>query len=638
VIKIGKSIVDSAGKFAYAILFCILTLISVLSFAEVKVQATVPENEIGVGDTVVVTVSVSSDASFDASEPTPPPVDGFNLVNSWNSSSTSSRLMQTPSGMQFQTVRKQDFNFMFSPAHVGNFQIPAFQVSVDGKNYSTKPIKMHVAGQGSGAGTQQQVPGMPDLDDIDQADQMFQQLLQRGRNTAPPPANKMDAHNPNESFFVQAEVDKTTAYEGEQITASWYIYTRGNMLSLDRLKFPDLKGFWKEIIEEVPALNFTQEVVNGVPYRRALLATHALFPIKSGTAVIDEYKIKASMQSLQGPFGFGPAYTYTRSSERIPITVKPLPTEGKPKDFTGAVGQFEMKSSIDGQSFPANQPFSLKVRFDGSGNAKSIELPPLSLPPGLEVYDTKNESKFFKNGRSYKEFEVLIIPRQEGAMTIPALSASMFDPKTGKYYTRTSPAISVKITAAVNGTGPVGTRLQSPAATPELNKNELPPVLMTWDAGQHSSKAWTLYAQILLWLIVILALIWKAKKEFSIERVRNIRAEFNKRLKHVHQVFEQGDWRKVGTEVSNLIYFVLGETSGQGGANQEASKLLDLSPPSVRRELGKDLQKHIDFFQVVGFAPEEAVGKYREISELKKEFQQTVKTLEKALDLAKRTE
>jgi hypothetical protein len=589
----------------------------------------------GVGDTVVVTVSVSSDASFDSTEPAAPHMENFNLMNSWSSSSTSSRLMQTPSGMQFQTVRRQDYNYMFSPTQAGNFQIPAFQVTVDGKTYQTKPILMHVGAHGSGAAKQQQVPGMPDMDDIDEADQMFQQLLQR-RNVTPPAANKLNNHNPNESFFIQAEVDKTTVYEGEQITASWYIYTRGNMLSLDRLKFPDLKGFWKEIIEEVPALNFTQEVVNGVPYRRALLATHALFPIKAGVAVIDEYKIKASMQALQGPFGFGPAYTYTRSSERIPITVKPLPVEGRPKDFTGAVGQFEMKSSIEGQSFPANQPFSLKVRFDGAGNAKTIELPPFTLPPGLETYDTKNESKFFKNGRSYKEFEVLIIPRQEGEMTIPALSASMFDPKSQKYYSRTTPAITIRITPAVSGVNNNSSRLQAPAAAVDLNR--LPDILVSADAGQKDSGPWKLYAQIVLWLGVFLALAVKAKKEFSGERVRNIRLEFNKRLKNVHQVLDQGDWRKVGTEVSNLIYFVLGEISGQGGANQEMSKLLDLSPPSVRRELGKDLQKSIDFFQIIGFAPEEAVGKYRETSELKKELLLTVKTLEKALDLAKRTE
>jgi len=47
---------------------------------------------------------------------------------------------------------------------------------------------------------------------------------------------------------VYLDLDKTEVYEGEQVTANWSIYTRGSLESLDRVKFPDLKGFWKEII------------------------------------------------------------------------------------------------------------------------------------------------------------------------------------------------------------------------------------------------------------------------------------------------------------------------------------------------------------------------------------------------------
>jgi len=71
--------------------------------------------------------------------------------------------------------------------------------------------------------------------------------------------------NMNEAFFLWLETDKKSAYEGEQVTANWYLYTRGQIESLDRAKFPDLKGFWKEIIEEVPALQFEEVLVNNVP-------------------------------------------------------------------------------------------------------------------------------------------------------------------------------------------------------------------------------------------------------------------------------------------------------------------------------------------------------------------------------------
>jgi hypothetical protein len=46
----------------------------------------------------------------------------------------------------------------------------------------------------------------------------------------------------------------------------------------------------------------------------------------------------------------------------------------------------------------------------------SLTCLPLSLPSTLEVYDTKNEAKFFKEGTSFKEFELILIPRQPGSL------------------------------------------------------------------------------------------------------------------------------------------------------------------------------------------------------------------------------
>ncbi len=91
-------------------------------------------------------------------------------------------------------------------------------------------------------------------------------------------------------------------------------------------------------------------------------------PIKPGTAMIDEYKIKSRVRlPSQGLGGFyGRPYEYTKSSAAVPIKVKPLPTEGRPSDFTGAVGQFEVHATVENTTAPVNQPVSLKVRFEGA--------------------------------------------------------------------------------------------------------------------------------------------------------------------------------------------------------------------------------------------------------------------------------
>lgn len=625
-IKIGNSI----------LLFLFCSFIFLKAQADVSVVSTVDRTEMGVGDTFTVTISVTSTESVDVGEPRIPNLDEFELVNSWNSSSTSTKLIQGPGGMQFESVRRYDFSYMLTPLKAGNISIPAFEVVVDGKVHYTKPILLSVSEEGSGAAQAPQ--GFPGGTMLDEADEIFNQLLQRRGVPKNPPAHRNLPKNHKEAFFVQVEIDKLEVYEGEQITVSWYIYTRGNILTLDRLKFPDLKGFWKEIIEEVPALNFTQEVVNGVPYRKALLASHALFPIKAGTAVVDEYKIKAQVQlptNPYGAFGFGPAYSYSRSSDRVPIKVKPLPVEGRPSDFAGAVGQFEIKAAIEGKEFKVNQPLTMRIRFEGSGNAKLIELPNLNLPAGVEMFDSKFDSKFFKNGRSYKEFEVLLIPRQEGMLKIPPMSFSMFDPKTNKYIQKSTSGFELNIEPG-DGHSPLLADQPLTGSAVSQVQNTLPPVITSYNS-QSSSAVPMLGGGLwmLLYAIVIGGLGLRARWVLAEKaKKRDLRKELNKRIGLAFNFASKNDYRAVGTTMTNSFYIILGEIAGLGGAANEIYKILDMSPPSIRRELGEKIMKLSEKFQILSFAPEEVLGDLKNPQNLKSAISESEKLLLKAIELS----
>lgn len=609
--------------------------------AATTVQSGADRTEVGAGETFNVTVSVVSTEDVNIQEPRIPELDGFELLNNFQATAVSQKLVQTSSGMKFETQRRKEFTYTFTPTRPGNLSISSFEVIVDGKVYRTKPILIKVGQGGGGAspgrGRPQVPPGFDDpFEAMDQAEEeIFNQLLrQRQRmlqqlpggggipdTSMPDAAFRSLPNNPNEAFFISVEVDKTQVYEGEQVTVNWYIYTRGQMETLDRLKFPNLKGFWKEIIEEVPSIQFTEEVVNGIPWKKALLASHALFPIKPGTATIDDYRIKSRVRLPTQGFGglFGKAYEFTKSSARVPIKVLPLPVEGRPSDFTGAVGQFEVHSSVEGQSFPVNQPFSLRVRFEGAGNAKLIDLPAMDLPAGLEQYDTKSESKFFKNGRSYKEFEVLLIPRQEGDITLPELSVSMFDPLKKEYYTKKTPAISLKIVNNPNAPVGASSRLGDAGKPSKAEeKAKLPDPILSWSPATESNLA----AQPALWFVLYgaagMALLWKAQRELGWRRRRKTLKEIvQKRYKKVDSAVHQGDYRKVGAEMTNIFYLVLGELAGAGGASLEVNRLMEMIPPSLRRDYGDDIKKEFEVFQTLSFAPEEMLGALKNSAELK---------------------
>ena len=618
------------GKIVFLVFFLYLAP----AFGVVKVQSFADRREMGLGDTIDVAVQVSSSDSVEVAEPQLPDLPDFEIMNSWTSSSTSSKLVQGAHGMEFQSQKQMEFHYMLAPKKQGNLPIPAFEVTIDGKVMKTAPFLIRVSGPGSGANQVPKIHTAQGDEDLDEAEKVFDQLLnQRGRQA---PKAQVVPKNPNESFFIHVDLDKTEVYEGEQITASWYIFSRGNILALDRLKFPDLRGFWKEIIEEVPALNFTQEVLNGVAYRKALLASHALFPIKPGTSVVDEYKVKATIQlpsSPFGAFGFGQPYSYTRSSDRISIKVKPLPSEGKPQDFSGAVGQFDVQASVEQKEVPVNQPFSLKLRFEGEGNAKLIELPPLAMPTGLESYDTKSDSKFFKNGRSYKEFEILLIPRTPGEVTIPGISVSLFDPKTSKYYTKKTNPLTVKVTGSQE---PIAKNDSSkgegkPAQAPAVPE-DLPAILTTYEGPARLAKVpWMIFAGASVLAFATLGL--KGRRELGRrEKKATIKELLAGRMKKVNKSLKANEWREASAQMTNMIYSVLGAISGEGGASQELKILLEKSPPSLRRELGAELEKTLDLFQFLSFAPEEAIGDKKQGPALQAEISKAEKLLSRAID------
>ncbi len=631
------------GSFIFALCFLFLNFAQ----AQVVLKATLEQDEVEVGQVFEVVVSAISKENIDVAEPRLPNLDGFELKGQSTSSKSSYNMVPTAKGMDWQTQIQHDYKYAFVATKTGQLSIGSFEVVIDGKMQTTQPILVKVVPEGKGQRNQGQRRGgnlgggiqMPSgFDDPfeelqKQEEELFNQILQRRRGALrqqPEPQYKTLPTNPNEAFFVQVEVDKTEVFEGEQITANWYIYTRGNLESLDRAKFPDLRGFWKEIIEEVPTIQFYEEVVNGIPYKKALLASHALFPIKAGNLTIDEFKIKSKVRfSRSGSvFGLGPVYEFTKSSKAVKVKVNPLPVDGRPSSFSGAVGQFQVTSRAEKNQVPVNQPFSIRVRFEGSGNAKGIELPGIPWPQGLEIYDTKSESKFFKNGLSYKEFEILIIPRQEGDIVIPAIEVSMFDPAQKKYLTQKTLPLQIKVISNPNAQAGVSERVSGGSGKAQASKPQRPSILPTYESESMASAVQNPQLATLFYFFYLIILALQARKEFGWGmRKRDLNLMLKKKFKQLEAALKTNDHRKIGIGMTNIFYTTLGEISEQGGGSQEIEKLLEKCPPSLRNEHGSNLLKKFEFFQTLGFAPEEFLKNFINNQNIKDETLSTQKLL-----------
>ena len=611
------------GKFF--LLFVLLSAINVFAAPQVSVE--VNPQQFGVGEQIQISLVIQTDGDLEVVDPEFPQTEGLQLVQAINSGRSSSTRMNFVNGKsEFSKTVSQQYDFIVKVTKAGLISLPSFKLTVNGQGLQTAPQKLNAFKSAQNRPAQrrgQQRPGGSLPDPFDDEEDMFSQLMKQrqkmleeafkgrggGGSVFPPqfgggmdpvPSRKLDV-NEKEAFMVYLDTDKKEVYEGEQITANWYIYTRGNLESVDRAKFPDLKGFWKEIIEEVPALQFTEEDVNGVRMRKGLLASHALFPIKPGVAVIDEFKIKAKVR-LPTQFGWGNLAEYTKSSKRTTINVLPLPTEGKPQSFSGAVGQFQIQTQIDGLQFPTNQPFSLKIRFEGSGNAKLIELPPIQWPEGLEVYDTKSESKFFKEGQSFKEFEVLLVPKKVGDVKLPAIVFSYFDPQAKKYVTKSTEEMNLKIIQGT-ATPQVSTGLNAVDSSKNQTTENL--TIMNWP----SSISFLSLRTEAIWLVLVGSLMsLGAQFIIQIRKINHrplLRKRAEEKLKLIRTALNENKVRLVGSESVNLIYLLLSEMSQNKNSAQEWTALIQNVSQNYRERFESSLHQLFEYFQTVGFAPEE---------------------------------
>lgn len=641
--KTGKLLVCLMMMFAAAVAFG----------ANVKVNAVVDRDQMGIGDSFTLNISVQSDEDFELTEPLLPKIPGLEVINAVPGGRQSSSSMTIINGKtQFVQRTSQDFNFVLSPQKEGTFVIPAIDINIKGQSYRTNPVKVEVQEEfrnsrakpkggprfppGYG-GQQGEDDGGNSLGTIQDTEDLFEQMLQQqqrlfgngGRNLpgfgpgGQPqqaiPSRKLNIDT-NDAFFVYLDLDKTEVYEGEQITANWYIYTRSNVESLDRVKFPDLRGFWKEIIEEVPALHFTEEIVNGMRYRKALLASHGLFPIKAGVSVIDEFKIKAKVR-MPTQFGWGQAREYTKTSRRAEIKVLPLPQEGRGQNFSGAVGNYRISVKTEGATFPAHQPFSVKVRYEGVGNAKLIDLPSIAWPDGLEVYDTKSESKFFREGHSFKEFEILVIARKEGALKIPPFELTYFDPRQKKYATEATPELVLQITAGDKNQPSVGSTAvdsKKPAVAPEFR----PQAILEFPRAGFSMADYRLPVYLFVLLIGFVGLFTHFFIEF-----RNLKfkpaflTEIKNKLGLIDKYSAENEYRKIGSEATNVIYILVANLAGQKKADQEIHLLINEIPSKDQQLYLQRITQLFDYFQLLGFSPEEIMQSVLKKKPLKEQIE-----------------
>ena len=344
----------------------------------------------------------------------PPSFKGFNVVGGPNQSISNSWINGKRS-------YSKTYSYFLAPKSQGTFSINQATIEIDDQIYKTTPLKIIITEAVS----------------------------------KPKDGNSAD-YVASENVHLIAEVSKSNPFLNEAITIVYKLYV-SNDVSITRswqeLDTPKFQDFWSQYIEEKGEQQIYETTYEGKPYRYVILKKAVLYPQKTGELTIEPLTLDVPID-VQGNtrdiFGRRRMTRINRTisaGKRI-INVKPLPTEGRPDDFSGAVGNFNFSVSVNKTMLDANEALELKIRTKGIGNLKLFNLPSLTLPSSLEVYEPVRDNKVAINIKGMNGFisdTYTIIPQYKGSYPIRPISFSYFDVTSAKYKTIISDEIVVKV-------------------------------------------------------------------------------------------------------------------------------------------------------------------------------------------------
>ncbi|MGB4426545.1 MAG: BatD family protein, partial [Limnochordia bacterium] len=128
--------------------------------------------------------------------------------------------------------------------------------------------------------------------------------------------------------------------------------------------------------------------------------------------------------------------------------VKPLPAEGKPKDFSGIVGTLQLEGSYTKEEVEIGDSLSLLVTASGNANLDVLKKVFPGSAPGFAVYETqKSTTESVRDGQYYaqKDFEVIMVPQRPGTVEVAPIAISYFNPVTEQYERAEIPEAVIEI-------------------------------------------------------------------------------------------------------------------------------------------------------------------------------------------------
>jgi hypothetical protein len=527
-----------------------------------------------------------------------PNIQGFNLISGPNTSTSSSvRFVNGSTTMSITYT----YTYLMQANKEGSFDIPAATVVVNGKQISSEQINVKVVKNTNSQGNQAAGAGS------------------QSRGNSPDGAGGGNSND----VYIKAFASNSNPLQGEGIVVTYKIYFKVNISQPYISKLPSFSGFWSpNLTKENDKLQQTTQMIDGVQYTVADIRKIALFPLKSGRLVIDPLEltclvqVKKQTKTKTGDpffddffndsfFNSGVANVEkTLKSNPVAINVQPLPEEGKPVDFSGAVGRFTFHSEIDKNRLKTNEAVTLKCTVSGKGNIQLIDKMNVNFPPDFESYDPKITSNIQTTAAEIsgnQVFEYLLIPRKPGKFSIKPITFSYFDLDKKRYVSLSSPEFSLDVE---KGSGESGSAVSYSGANKEEIKYIGSDIRHIKDGSINLTRIGSrFFLSLSFWLLVVVPLslfllfliLWRkmAARRSDTVLMKNLKATkiARKRLRKAEAFQKSGQQENFYVAISQALWGYL--------SDKFSIPMADLSIDSVHEALKKKNVSEVNISQFI---------------------------------------
>lgn len=277
----------------------------------------------------------------------------------------------------------------------GRYEIGPIQVEVDGTVYDAGMAKIEVLAPGAKPAT----PTQPSLDQI----------------------------------RLTAEVPRTEVYLHERVPLT--VTLRIGNVRVDDLRYPEITADGFAVAPFAEPRQRRESTARGLDH--VIEFTTSLTPLKEGTLTIGPVAAGLSVAvpsaRRRSPFGgiFGEDMRPTQvASDPVTLTVLPLPEEGRPAEFSGAVGEFTLDVDVSPREVDVGDPITVKSVVRGSGNLDGVIAPSIIAGDALRVYPVQTSRDDESGART---FEQAVVPLRDGPLVLEGPTFTYFDPRARAY-------------------------------------------------------------------------------------------------------------------------------------------------------------------------------------------------------------